>query len=287
MFRKSIVYVLLSLALVTMACGISVDLPVRDVKTGPLQTDEITVSAPDTDVVDLTMAFGAGELTIRPGENKELISGTASYNVPDFKPKLTIEGEKVRLESGNLEVNGIPKFTDDIQNEWDLNLGSQPMYLHLNAGAYQAEIELGGLAIRSLEVSDGAADVNLRFSSPNLVEMDTLTYETGASDVQLFGLSNANFTYMVFRSGAGDYTLDFSGELQRDAIVRVESGVSKVTIIIPDGMTAVVNTSGGMLNVDTDGEWTKSGKQYRFDGTGYKLTFDISMGAGNLELRHK
>lgn len=287
MLRKPILYIILTLALATMACGLSINLPIQDVKTGSLQTDEINVPAPQAEVIDLTLAFGGGEMTLQPGDDTYLLSGTAIYNVPDFKPELSTEGNSVRLESGNLEVNGIPKFDDDIRNEWNFRLGTQPLDLHINAGAYQADIDLGGLSIRSLQVTDGASDVNLRFTAPNQQEMDTLSYETGASDVTLSELGNANFNYMTFRGGAGSYTLDFSGELRRDAIVRIESGISRVTIIIPKGLAAVVNTSGGLSNVDTDGDWSKSGNQYRVEGGERILTFDVTMSAGTLELQVK
>ena len=45
--------------------------------------------------------------------------------------------------------------------------------------------------------------------------MSILRYETGASTVKLNGLANANFGTLIFSGGAGDYTLDFSGDLQR------------------------------------------------------------------------
>jgi hypothetical protein len=74
------------------------------------------------------------------------------------------------------------------------------MHLVINGGAYQGRIELGGLSLLSLEVNDGASDVKLEFSEPNGVVMDTLKYSTGASNVELSGLANANFKSMVFRA---------------------------------------------------------------------------------------
>jgi hypothetical protein len=162
-----------------------------------------------------------------------------------------------------------------------------PMRLTINAGAYQGRMELGGLALKSLEVSDGAADVRLEFSDPNTVEMETLRYTTGASNVELSGLANANFTSMIFRSGAGDYTLDFSGELQRDAVATVESGISQLTIIIPEGTAARVIFKGGFANVSASSDWSRSGDAYVLEADGPVLTINVDMGAGNLDLRIK
>ncbi len=160
------------------------------------------------------------------------------------------------------------------------------MSLKLNAGAYQGEIELGGLALTNLEVNDGAAEVRIDFSQPNLAVMKRLVYTTGASQVSLHGLANANFTDMVFRSGAGQYTLDFSGQLTRDAQVTIESGISQLIVIVPPGVSAEVNFKGGLSNVSTAGAWQQSGSSYTLSGSGPKLTFTVSMGAGELQLRN-
>jgi hypothetical protein len=289
MFHKSILIILASLALVTMACGITVNvpLPIDNITTGPTQTEEINVPEPDFSTVDLTLVFGAGELNLEPGATGALVTGTASYNVEDFKPKVSATDGEVHIETGDLKIKGIPNFDNNVENRWDLKLSDAPMQLTINAGAYQGDLELGGLALKALEVSDGAADVRLNFSEANLVEMDTLRYITGASNVKLNGLANANFASMIFRSGAGDYTLDFSGSLQRDAVVTIESGISQVVIVIPIGTPASVNFNGGLTSVTKSSQWSQSGNTYTQPGEGPKLTINVDMGAGNLELRSK
>jgi hypothetical protein len=289
MSHKLILLILAILALVTMACGITVNIPmpVEEIKTGPTEIEEINVPESDVSVVDLTLVFGAGKLDLKPGATGALVAGTASYNVEDLKPRLNVSAEKVRIESGDLNLKGIPNFDNNVENNWDLMLSQTPMNLTINAGAYQGDLELGGLALKSLEVSDGAADVRLKFSEPNLEEMDTLRYITGASSVNVSGLANANFTSMIFRSGAGDYTLDFSGQLQRDAVVTVESGISQVVIVVPEGVAAKVIFNGGLTGVSKSGQWSQTGNTYTQPGEGPQLTINVDMGAGNLELRSK
>ena len=272
------------LVLMSMACGLTINLPVDNIQTGPTRTKEIFVEQPDDAEVDLTLAFAAGQLNLSGGAEGAVIEGQAVYNIDDLEPNIVVNNAKIRIETGDRDFKGLPKFGDDIRNEWDLKLGTMPMDLVVNAGAYQGDFDLGGLALKSLEVSDGAADVRLRFSEPNLIEMDMLRYITGASNVRLTGLANANFSSMIFRSGAGDYTLDFSGDLERDADVKIESGISQVTLKIPEGTNAVVYFTGGLANVDVEGTWTMSGNQYTLDGEGPQLTIHVEIGAGNLRL---
>jgi len=286
--NKKVILAIIALALVSMACGVTINLPVDQITTGPTQTEEINVPAPQADTVNLTLTFGAGELNLQPGAEAALVSGTATYNVTAFKPKIKVEKQQVRLETGNLDLHGFPNInTEEIKNKWDLKLGDQTMQLKINAGAYRGDMDLGGLALKSLEVNDGAADARLKFSEPNKIEMEMLRYTTGASSVKLLSLANANFTSMIFRSGAGDYTLDFSGELQRDAVVTVESGFSQLIIIVPESTSAKVLFKGGLTNVDVSGGWKKSGEAYILGSGGPVITLSLDMAAGNLALRTK
>jgi hypothetical protein len=160
------------------------------------------------------------------------------------------------------------------------------MKLKINAGGYQADYELGGLSLQELEVADGAADVNLSFAEPNLVDMGTLRYTTGASSITLTGLANANFDTMVLQSGAGSYHLEFTGELKRDATVHIESGLSTVTVVVPKGVNAELEIEGGLSNVDLGGDWDRQGSKYVLSGDGPTIHFMVKMGAGTLQLEN-
>ncbi len=287
MTRKPIFVLLVFLsilALASLACGIRV--PVKRIQAGTTQTEKIDIPAPDVSgAAELSIVFGAGELTLDPGAENALVSGEATYNVEELKPEVQVNGKDVTLSQGQ-ENGGFSTMEGNVRNEWDLQLGAMPFKLDIKAGAYDGRYELGGLSLEKLTVQDGAANVKMSFSEPNQAEMSLLRYETGASDVTLKGLANANFAEMEFRSGAGDYTLDFTGDFQRDAEVTVESGISSVTIIVPEGMNVELNFDGGLSNVDTSGEWQQKGSRYVQVGEGPTLNITVKMGAGNLKLEN-
>jgi hypothetical protein len=286
MNRKMIILAIVTLALVSLACSITVNLPNTQVKTGLTVTDNINIPflADKQAIADVTLNFGAGKLNLQPGATAELISGTATYNVTDFKPVVTSDSTNIKIEQGNLKLTGIPTINSSVVNNWNLSLGNSPMSLAIKAGAYEGTYELGGLSIHSLEVTDGASTVNLSFSKPNLVEMTTLKYTTGASKVSLAGLGNANLTDLSFNGGAGDYTLDFTGQLNRNMTVSIESGVSSVTVIVPAGVPAQLTTEGSLISVTTSGGWGQTGNTYQLFGSGYSITILAKMGAGTLRL---
>jgi hypothetical protein len=267
------------LALSTMACGFSVNIPSAPTP-GQEVTDEIAVAGSGSDETRLKISFGAGELTLSPGAEDMLVEGTATYNVPNFKPEINIDGNSVEIKQGEFKSLNV----GDLKNEWDLKLGETPMDLEINAGAYQGRYDFGGLALENLTIKDGASDVEVSFSAPNQTEMSVLRYETGASNVELTGLANANFSTMFFNGGAGNYTLDFSGELEQDATARVETGFGDLNLVIPEGMDARVTVEGGAINVNHSSGWGQSNRTYTQDGSGPTLTVIVKMGAGNVTI---
>lgn len=275
-----IISAILVLALASLACGFSVDLPERQ-KAGPEVKESITVADPKSDETRLTLSFGAGKLTLSPG-SQNLVDGTVIYNVKELKPEILKTGNSIEIKQGDFKR--LPP--NDMKNEWDLKVSDMPLDLTVQAGAYEGDLELGGLALKSLTVKDGASHVDVSFGTPNQTEMSILRYETGASDVKLTGLGNANFSTLTFSGGAGNYTLDFSGEFQRDATVTVESGLGNVSLIVPKDVPAVVTVESTAVNISAGSGWAQNGQKYTQKGSGSALTILVKMAAGNLVLTH-
>src|SRR5688572_20520808 len=137
--NAKIISAILVLALASMACGFSIDLPQRP-KAGPEVEESITVADPESDETRLTISFGAGKLTVSPGA-ENLVDGTAVYNVEDLKPKIQKNGGSIEIRQG--DFTSLPLFKD-LKNEWDLELSDTPLDLTVEAGAYEGNLELGG-----------------------------------------------------------------------------------------------------------------------------------------------
>lgn len=279
-----------ALAIGALACGpISVNVNVPRLTTGPTETFTVNEPLPDTkSVTDVTLEMGAGELNLTGG-GEGLMEGDIKYNVADWKPTLTstLNGStsSLLLKQDDTKMNGFPD--NDVINKWSLKLGEAPMNLTLHAGAYQGDLDLSGVPLRNLTINDGASQSEVSFDTLNPEEMDTFEYDSGASSVTLKGLANANFETMKFNGGAGDYTLDFSGDLQRDATVTVNGGVGNLKIIVPSDTAVKVVVEHGIGSVDTTGTWQVSGDEYETSGSGPVLTITVKMGVGSLDLVSK
>ena len=274
---------LVALALAMLACSFTVNVPTVD--TGVSETYEINESAlTDVETNKISIEMGAGQLNISGGATS-LIEGTIEYNVDEWVPSVDRSSDEITLSQTTDSNIGIPD--GDILNRWDLKFGDYPIDLELATGAYEGDLNLSGLSITNLYISDGASKATIRFDSLNPVQMDELIYKTGASDVELLGLGNANVSEISFDSGVGSYTLDFSGDVQHDIDVRVESGMSDMTIIIPSDVRAIVVMSGALSNVDATGTWTMSGTTYECGSSGPLITINLDMAVGNLNLRQQ
>jgi len=283
-----VVILSLLLAITLSGCGINIELPFKtESKTGETVTESIQVPVPNLNPpLDVDLSFGAGNLTLLPNPGPDLLSGTVTYNVADFKPEIIVDDTGVSLNQGNLKIKAIPTIDGSIKNEWNIAIANHPIELSIKAGAYSGDFEFGGLALTDLHITDGASNVNLKFSTPNTAGMNAFRYETGASNITMEKLGNANFQTMIFQSGAGNYSLDFSGVYQHDASIFIETGLSRLIISVPEGVQAEVNFEGPFSKVITSGSWQESGDEYILEGQGPKLIFTIETKAGTVTLKH-
>lgn len=270
------------LVLPSLACSITVNLPDR-VKTTASRTLDISEDASaGEENSEVYLEMGAGTLEISGGASK-LIEGSVRYNVEKWQPSVSHSGNRIEITQdtqGSIDLTG-----KETVNEWNLQLGKSPIDLEIQAGAYKGTIDLSGVPITNLRVSDGASQATVKFDSLNPVKMERLSYKTGASQVDLEGLGNANASEIAFEGGAGSYTLDFSGDLQQDLDVRLSSGMSNVRIEVPEDANIEVVVGGGLSNVSVSGTWNINGDHYARSGSGPKITINVDMGLGNLELR--
>ena len=243
-----------TLVLASLACSFGVP-EIRTIETGPTQALSWSEDLPETDAVhDISIHMAFGEFTLSGGA-QSLLEGELQYNVPAWAPYVRSTADSLSVTQGeeDFTVSGVPG--EDIVNILDVKLGDLPMNLTISAGAYDAKLDLSGLPLRQFTVQDGASQAEVRFDSLNPEEMQSLAYQTGASEIKFIGLANANFSQMAFEGGAGDYTFDFSGELQRDATIKINVGLSTVRIIVPAGVSAVVVADSAVGSITAAGSW--------------------------------
>src|SRR5215207_5038764 len=126
-------------------------------QVGKMQHVSRSVDPKNADSVRAQLKMGAGELNVTGGAD-QLMEGDFSYNVSEWKPKVSynVSGQKGELvvkqggaEGGSLEGKA--------RNEWDIGLNDEvPTDLVVQVGAGESDLDLDSLTLKGLDLKMGA-----------------------------------------------------------------------------------------------------------------------------------
>ena len=183
------------------------------------------------------LEYGAGSLRIGPGQPAELYRMDLSYDEDRFVPLSDFDATQgsvllglraagdagVRVVSRNqLQQVAAVAFSPRVDLALDLTLG-----------AVDADVELGGLRVSTLDLKTGASRSVVRFSQPNLTRCRRADFSAGAAEFSVIGLGNSRCDDIEFEGGIGKVTLDFSGAWSSSARVQVKMAVGELTLRLP------------------------------------------------------
>lgn len=239
------------------------------------------------DRLAVEVEYAAGNLSVRPGEGDLLYRMRMRYDAEKFTPIAEFDAERrsVRLgldgRSRDLNVDG-----DDMGSA-DLSLSpSVPTDLRLEFGAGEAELDLGGLALRSVHLSTGASDSRVRWDRPNRVEAERVEISAGAARLEASGLGNARAREYRFKGGVGQLILGFEGRWERDAEATVELGMGALTLRLPRGLGVRIDQDSFLTSFDAPGMEKRGGSYYSRDweSAEHRLTIDVDAAIGSVEV---
>ena len=146
---------LVTAAVLTGACGTQGG--GRQQEVGKLQRESKSVDPKNAQSVRAQLEMGAGELNLTGGAD-QLIEGDFSYNVAEWKPKVSydVSGGKGELvvkqggaNSGSLGAKA--------RNEWDISFNDElPTDLVVKMGAGESDLDLDSLTLKGLDLKMGA-----------------------------------------------------------------------------------------------------------------------------------
>ncbi len=236
--------------------------------------------------MDVHVRYGAGELLIRPGDPGELYRVNLHYDSEVFDPV-------VDYRTGDLQVgvegrNGRVRLRNTEAGELRLQLSPEiPLELNLDFGAVEADFDLGGLQVTSLDVETGASDTEIRFEEPNPAVCDRFDISMGAAAFTAQGLGNLGCERVTAEGGVGDLTLDFEGAWPRDMDAEITMALGSVTLVIPANIGVRVDKDTFLTDFDRDGFY-KSGDTYysdNWDSAGRRLSIHLEGAFGSVKVR--
>ncbi len=235
--------------------------------------------------IDVRIRFGAGRLTIQPGEPGTLYRMRLRYDEEAFEP--VAEYEDGRLDLGVDGTRHKFRWKKDDSQEMDLSLArGVPMNLDLEFGAVRAEIDLGGLQITGLELQTGASESRIDVSAPNPIRMSEASMEVGAADFHARNLGNLNTETLEVDAGVGNVVLDFRGEWQGNADVSVDMGLGALELRFPEGLGVRLIKDTFLTSLDSEGLVKRGDSFYSLDweSAQYRVTVEVDAAFGSIDV---
>lgn len=245
---------------------------------GDLRTVDVAADAAGTPAAPtkVSVELKAGELHLVPG-GVHTVGGSVRSNVKDLDPKVDPTPGAVHITQGtsDLEPSAV---NGEVVADWRLTLGSTPMELSVDAKAAKTELDLSGLALKSLTVRSAAGSVDVSAKTANPMTADLIDVESGAGALTLKDLGNLGAAKVRVHTGAGSVTLDMGKRVDREMTVDVEATAGSINITMPLGVGARAEVQGGKV---TGTGWDKDGDAWVVTGGApAKVTFKIKAGAG-------
>lgn len=240
-----------------------------------------------TEPVTVHVEYGAGHLEIASADRATLYRMEMRYDEGHFSPITSFDEGSRTLRLGVKGKEGRRGIKMKEGSKSTISLTREvPMNLELNFGAGEADIDLGGMRLRRLELSTGASETKVRFDSPNPIRADRVEIHSGAADLKVYGLGNARAGEIDFQGGVGATLLDFTGAWQGSSTATVKMGIGSVTLRFPRDLGVRIEKSSFLTSFEADGMVKRDGAFFsrNWDTAKNRLTLDVEAALGSIEV---
>jgi hypothetical protein len=211
-------------------------------QVGKLQHDSKSIDPEDARSARAQLKMGAGELNLTGGADA-LMEGEFSYNVSDWKPKISydVSGEKGELvvKQGSAEGGGL---SGGARNEWDVSLNDElPTDLVVQMGAGESDLDLDSLTLTGLRLQMGAGKTTVDLTGDYAEDFDA-SIQGGVGEATVMLPSEVG---VKAKAQGGLGKIDAEGlERVGDSFVNDAYGESDVTLN--------VNVQGGVGEINLE-----------------------------------
>lgn len=240
----------------------------------------------NTDPVTVDVRYGAGTFRLSSTDERLLYRMTLRYDEEAFEPLAEYDGDRLRLGVETVG-RGFHMGRNRDEGSMELQLGrGVPMDLDLEFGAVKAEVDLGGLALRELDLATGASEAAIEVSEPNPARMGRGSFEVGAADFTLRGVGNLGADRIEVHAGVGSVTLSLDGQWRSDARVSIDMGLGSLELRIPEGLGVQIRKNSFLTSFDSQ-ELVRRGEAYYsldWEHAERKITIDLDAAFGSVRV---
>jgi hypothetical protein len=219
----------------------------------PAQVVSITKSQPlgAEKALDVDIRFDVGSLEIAADKGASTYTVDLDYDKASYQEAIGYEesGGTGRLTFRLESLHKLGLRSDRHPNRLRLGLtNTLPVRLAINNGVGDARLSLTGLLLTNLDLESGVGSARISSYEPNQVSCDRIRIKNGVGSLDAVGLGYLRFSDLEFEGGVGGANLDFSGEWQRDAEIKIQVGVGGVSVKMPRGIGVKVEGHKNFLS---------------------------------------
>jgi hypothetical protein len=237
------------------------------------------------------ISYGAGTLRVEPAAAGTLYRMELRYDeetaepISDFDAASSTVRLGVRSREGR-SGRGVHVGEDGARATIAL-AANVPTTLKLEFGAADAALELGGMTLRSLDISTGASKTELVVSKPNRIAASEVKLSAGAASFRASGLGNLRAQRYHFSGGVGETVLDFGGAWDRSASAEISMGMGSLTLRFPRSIgVRVVRESSFLTRFSPAGLVQREGGYYsaNWERAAHRLTVNVGAAFGSVNI---
>lgn len=235
------------------------------------------------DALRVDVEYAAGTLSLATAGPGELYRMSMRYNADALTPRISYDASRLRIGMQDARIRGRNMRSGAL----DLKLSPDvPIDLALSFGAAEAELDLGGLRLRSVRIQTGASKTRMNVSSPNSQSCRLLSLEAGAARFEGNRLGNLNAERIRVQGGVGDVVLDFSGAWAQDMSGSIEMGLGSLTLALPRGLGVRIRKGGLLATFDSQGLIKRGEAFYSedWDTAERKLSLNVDAALGTIKV---
>ncbi|MCK6616121.1 MAG: hypothetical protein L6Q51_00590 [Cyclobacteriaceae bacterium] len=260
--------------------------------------------------IRLKLKANSGNCFIKPSEGTDILNMYSNQEPESYSHQFVkeIKGKTCTVFVA-VEESSSTGFSQTISSKvfgsekpagekfWKIYLTDEKPYsLELNYGIGNSNIDLSGIAVKTLRITSASANVNVGYPTglENKVAMDTFYIKVDLGSVNVRDLNLARTSHVVADVGFGNVMLDLSSKPTTTNTIRGSVAAGNLTILLPDAETPVfvkikdswlcsVRMVGGLKKI---GEGTFASDSYTKDAPN-ALLFDLDVSMGNIIFKEK
>lgn len=210
------------------------------------QRVELNIPYPNAAELYLILRINGCHLALKGGDQANWVQGSSTFKRPPGPQVEQIGGEVIiSQEYQRSELTNMFRVASD-SPVLDLQVSpAQPFSLTVENLGDRSHLDLSGLPLQRLKISQRMGPGDLNFSLPNPIPLEHLEINAQAGQFEAHNLANANFKRLTLLGMAATYKLNFGGSLRQDALVEMRARQSPTTIAIPSRWAVSVQSADG------------------------------------------